>query len=111
MDHKVMQNIISLTLWKYIFLLFGTDFTSGIENYYILWTMQSWCGALMVVIKLKVCEGSISFYKKTLTPAELSRIGSVLSALVASDDFDLYFSWLCSTLDPVRLPRRTFRYQ
>eukprot|EP00099_Drosophila_melanogaster_P008063 NP_001260754.1 uncharacterized protein Dmel_CG43646 [Drosophila melanogaster] len=46
-------NIISLTLWKYIFLLFGTDFTSGIENYYILWTMQSWCGALMVVIKLK----------------------------------------------------------
>ncbi|XP_032571006.1 uncharacterized protein LOC116800400 isoform X1 [Drosophila sechellia] len=28
-------------------------FTSGIENYYLLWTMQSWCGTLMVVIKFK----------------------------------------------------------
>ncbi|XP_033153456.1 uncharacterized protein LOC117136592 [Drosophila mauritiana] len=27
--------------------------TSGVENYYLLWTMHSWCGTLMVVIKFK----------------------------------------------------------
>ncbi|KMY91898.1 LOW QUALITY PROTEIN: uncharacterized protein Dsimw501_GD27808 [Drosophila simulans] len=44
---------LNLTLRKYMFYLFGTVFTSGIENYYLLWTMQSWCGTLMVVIKFK----------------------------------------------------------
>ncbi|XP_039502373.1 uncharacterized protein LOC120458695 [Drosophila santomea] len=36
-----------------IYSIFGSVFTPGIDHYYSLWTLQSWCGTLMVVIKIK----------------------------------------------------------